>query len=171
DRVAFRGTTTIQTGFGLFYADGSELVTLPGAPLQKFVVTANRDDVGGRGLLDLTATGDIIITAYRFIFLFGNTRVAANGTITLQTKTADLSLSPSLNPLPPDTFALLAGKQLNMISKGNNARIFVEGLRVGSRVFNLTAQTSNAINGENFQLVNGALVTTNPARTGLVGTP
>jgi hypothetical protein len=170
DRIAFAGTVTIQTANGLFYADGSQLVTLPGAPLTKLVVTANRGDVGGRGLLDLVVTGDVNITAYAFVFLFGPTRVTTPGTILLTSKTAGVDIA-QLTPdaVAPGAFALLAGKQLNLIAKGNNASIFVEQARLGSRVINASTQSSSA-SSRIFLLRNHALLTTNPARTGLSGT-
>jgi hypothetical protein len=171
DRIAFAGTVTIQTANGLFYADGSQLVTLPGAPLQKLVVTSNRGDIGGRGLLDLAVTGDVNLTAYAFVFLFGPTRVAAGGTILLQSKTAGVDVAQlSPDQVAPGAFALLAGKQLNMIAKGNAASIFIDQARLGSRVVNISTSSSNAMS-RIFLFRNNVLVTTNPSRTGLVGTP
>ena len=170
DRIVFAGTVTIQTANGLFYANGSQLVTLPGAPMQKLVVTSNRGDIGGYGLLDLAVADDVTITAYAFVFLFGPTRVTAADTIVLQSKTAGVLVSQlTADQVAPGAFALLAGKQLNLVAKGNGAGIFIEEARLGSRVVNISTQTSST-GAHMFLLRNHALVTTNPARTGLVGT-
>jgi hypothetical protein len=170
DRIAFTGTVTVQTANGLSYAQGSQLVTLPGAPLQKLTITANRGDIGGLGLLDLAVNDDVTITAYQFLFLFGPTRVVAQDTILLQSKTAGVLVSQlTADQVAPGAFALLAGKQLNLIAKGNGASIFIEEARLGSRVVNVSTQSSSTA-ARTFLLRNHALVTTNPARTGLVGT-
>jgi hypothetical protein len=169
DRIAFSGTTTIHTGNGLFYAAGSRLVSLPGAPLQRLVVTANRGDIGGFGLLDLAPTGDVIVTAYRFLFLFGATRIVTPNTISLQSKTAGVGVA-QLTPdaVAPGAFALLAGTQLTLLAKGNGSSIFVEQARLGGRVVNLLT-TSSSSAPRSCLLRNNALVTTNPVRTGLAG--
>src|SRR5262249_6473563 len=86
ERITVSGTTTIQVTQGVFYAQGAQLVTRPGAPLQKLVILANGGDFGGRGLLDLTATGDVIITAKNELFLYGTTHVTTPGTIALTSK-------------------------------------------------------------------------------------
>ena len=172
DRIAFSGSTTIQTTQGVSYADGSELVTRPGAPLVKLAITANGGDVIGYGLVDLAASGDVIVTAKGHVALFGTTHVTTPGTITLSSKTAGASLA-QLTPddYAPGAFALLAGKAVNFKAAGNNASIFIELARVGSRVINLTATSSNSSGAGPFFLRNDALVTTDPARTGLSGTP
>src|SRR5262249_29062876 len=169
DRIAFSCSTPIQTTRGVFYATGSELVTRPDASLVKLVITANGVDVSGFGLLDLTASGDVIITAKGAVNLDGTTHVTTPGTITLSSKTSGASVG-QLTPddYAPGAFALLAGKAVNFKAAGNGASIFVEFARIGSRVINLTTTTSSTGSGP-FFLRNDALVTTDPARTGLSG--
>lgn len=167
DRVAFRGTTAIQTANGIVADVGTELASLPGAPLQKLTLTANRGDILLRGDVTLALTGDLAMTAYRGLFLFGPTRISAIGRATFLAKNAFLAVSP-FPPPAEGTFTVLAGKQLTLTSKGNAANLRVEGARLGSRVVTLGVQTSAV--GPQFVL-DGALVTTNPARTGLSGTP
>jgi hypothetical protein len=172
DRIAFSGTTTIQVTQGVFYAPGAQLVTRPGAPLQKLVILANGGDFGGYGLLDLTATGDVIITAKNELFLYGTTHVTTPGTIALTSKNNGVGVA-QLTPddYAPGAFALLAGKALNMLAKGNYSSVFGEFVRLGGRVINLTAQTSSTNSGSRYMLFrNDAVVTTDPARTGLSGT-
>jgi hypothetical protein len=169
DRIAFSGTVTINTGNGLFYAAGSQLVSRPGAPLQRLVVTANRGDVGGFGLLDLAPTGDVSVTAYTYLFLFGQTRIATPGTISLLSKTAGVLVAqPHPDVVAPGAFALLAGTQLKLLAKGNASSILVEQARVGGRVVNIST-TSSSSNPRFFLLRNNSVVTTNPVRTGLAG--
>jgi hypothetical protein len=171
DRIAFAGSVTIQTGNGLFYAAGSRLVTLPGTSLSRIAVNASHGDIGGRGFLDLAVTGDVRLTAAAQLFLFGTTHVTAGGTITLVSSTAAVQVA-QLTPddFAPGAFALLAGRQLIMTAKGNASAIFVERVRIGSRVITIGAQTSSTTGVSRFFLIrNDALVTTNPARTGLVG--
>jgi len=171
DRIAFSGSTTIQMTQGVFYTSGSELVTRPDAPLVKLVIIANGGDVTGFGLLDLAASGDVSITAKGAVNLYGTTHVTTPGTITLSSKTSGANVA-QLTPddYAPGAFALLAGKAVNFKAAGNGASIFVEFARVGSRVVNLTATTSNGAGAGPFFLRNDALVTTDPARTGLSGT-
>ena len=172
DRIAFSGTTTIQVTQGVFYAAGAQLVTRPGAPLQKLVIVANGGDFGGRGLLDLTATGDVIITAKNHLFLYGTTHVTTPGTIALTSKNDEVGVGQlTLDDYAPGAFALLAGKALNMRAMGNYSSISADFVRLGSRVINLTAQTSSSNNGSRYMLFrNDAVVTTDPDRTGLSGT-
>ena len=171
DRIAFSGSTTIQMTQGVSYTTGSELVTRPDAPLVKLVIIANGGDVTGFGLLDLAASGDVSITAKGAVNLYGTTHVTTPGTITLSSKTSGANVA-QLTPddYAPGAFALLAGKAVNLKAAGNGASIFVEFARVGSRVVNLTATTSNGAGAGPFFLRNDALVTTDPARTGLSGT-
>ena len=172
DRIAFSGTTTIQVTQGVFYAAGAQLVTRPGAPLQKLVIVANGGDFGGRGLLDLTATGDVIITAKNHLFLYGTTHVTTPGTIALTSKNDEVGVGQlTLDDYAPGAFALLAGKALNMLAMGNYSSVSADFVRLGSRVINLTAQTSSTQGGSRYMdFSNGAVVTTDPARTGLPGT-
>jgi hypothetical protein len=172
DRIAFSGTTTIQVTQGVYYAPGAQLVTRPDAPLQKLVILANGGDFGGFGLLDLTATGDVIITAKNHLFLYGTTHVTTPGTIALTSKNDEVGVAQlTLDDYAPGAFALLAGKALNMLANGSYSSVFGEFVRLGGRVINLTAQTSSNNSGSrDFLFRNGAVVTTDPARTGLSGT-
>jgi hypothetical protein len=169
DRIAFAGNVTIQTATGLTYAAGAQLVTLPGAPLQKLVITVNRGTITGFGLVDLTATGDVTLTSYSFVSLLGGTRIATPGTITVQSKTAGVDVA-QLGPddVAPGAFALLAGKALNLSAKGNAASFHMDNVRLGSRAVTIAAQSSSST-GPRFFLLSNAVVTTNPGRTGLVG--
>lgn len=169
DRIAFRGNTTLQLADGMETTAGSQLVTLPGAPLQKLVVTGNRGAILTRGLVDLAATGDVLVTSYSFLSLFGATRITTPGTINLQSKTAGVGVAQlGQDDVAPGAFALLAGKQLLLSGKGNAASFQLGHVRLGSRVITMTLQSSSST-GSRFFVVDDAVVTTNPARTGLAG--
>lgn len=165
--LEFRGAgyTTIEADAIIIEAGGGLVADL--TAVGNLTLVALKGDIVNRGTLDLSVGRDLTLkSAQGSVDLGGDVRLAAANRLTLVAPHGNVWLQPTI--LPPSGFAAMGGNRVDLTAQGSKGTIVVARARIGSRRVTLEgSQATVATGAKGVEVTDGALVTTDPSRTGL----
>ena len=164
DRLTFDGNAIVSAD-EIVVDQGAILSHRDGA-LNTIDLIAAKRGIRSHGRLDMSVKDEIRITAKRGdLQLSGNTFLRAVDKVALTARTDRVLLTPPAQ----QGFAVFANNAVTMSAKGANGSIDIARAHVGSRAVTLDAKAGEVVvaAGKRILVSDGALVTTDKARTSL----
>jgi hypothetical protein len=163
--VELHGTPVIEAD-SIVIEPGAVIVGDP-ATLRSLTMTAKKTDLIAFGTVAISASDDVTLsTKLGSIDLFGPTLLHAADHLLLNAQGGWISIAPTdVDPSGPLT--LLGGNRVDLRAKSADGSIVVDGATVGGAVVALDAVANlSVVRPKAIVLTDGALLTTDPARSG-----